>query len=143
MTLEERIINHEGFKLKKYRDSLKNWTIYCGHLCKPGELYLGTKEDAMKYLRQDIEIAKHDLKQIFPFYKKFTRARQEVLIELLFNMGMPRFLTFIHMIHAINISDWEEAAKQLRQSKWYGQVDKTADDGKGRGDELIEMLREG
>jgi len=137
MILEERIIGHEGFKLKKYRDSLKNWTIYCGHLCKPGELYLGTKEDAMKYLKADIEVAKNDLATVFPDYQAFSQMRQECLIELLFNLGRPRFMTFVHMIHAINISDWEGAANELKNSKWYGQV------GSGRGDELIEMLREG
>lgn len=130
-------MQHEGCKLKKYRDTEKNWTIYIGHLCKPREVYLGTKEDAMTYLKEDIEVAKNDLATVFPNYQAFSTVRQDCLVELLFNLGRPRFKTFVHMIHAINIGHWEDAADELKNSKWYGQV------GPRRGDELIEMLREG
>jgi len=137
MNLEERIMSHEGVKLKKYRDSLKNWTIYVGHLCKPGEVYLGTIEDAMAYLKKDIEVAKNDLATVFPNYAAFSQVRQECLIELLFNLGRPRFMGFKKMIHAININHWDDAADELQDSKWYGQV------GERRGDELTEMMRQG
>jgi lysozyme len=136
MTLEERIIQHEGLKLKKYKDTKGNWTIYVGHLCKPGEKYLGTREDAMRYLDIDIAIARQDLRKIFPQYREFSQARQECLIELLFNMGGPRFRGFVKMIHAINIGHWDDAAKELMDSKWYRE-----DVGRERADELVDALR--
>jgi lysozyme len=74
---------------------------------------------------------------IFPEFADFSQNRQEVIVELLFNLGRPRFLKFKNMLHAINIDDWDMAASELQDSKWYGQV------GKGRGDLLIKMLREG
>ncbi len=135
MTLEERLILHEGLRLKKYKDSLGNWTIYVGHLCKPGEKYLGTKEDALRYLDIDLAIARQDIKDIFPDYREFSQTRQECLVELLFNMGKSRFLGFKKMIHAINIGHWEEAAAELKDSKWYRE-----DVGRERSELLISML---
>ncbi len=138
MNLKDRIKQHEGLRLTRYLCPAGFQTIGYGHRILPEEnFYRITKEDAERLLNKDISIARKDAMTIFPEFSDFSQNRQEVLIELLFNLGRPRFLGFRHMIHAINIDDWDTAAMELQDSKWYGQV------GKGRGDLLIKLLREG
>ncbi len=139
MTLKDRIKEHEGLRLKRYKDPKGNWTIGYGHLIRPGEkLTRITKAQAEDLLDQDIRIARADATDIFPDFGGFSQTRREVLVELLFNMGVTHFRTFDKMIHACNIKHWETAADELKDSKWYRE-----DVGRERGDTLVELLREG
>jgi GH24 family phage-related lysozyme (muramidase) len=147
MQLEEKLMSHEGFKLKKYPDSKCVMTIYVGHKCLPGEVYAGTKEDALKYLRKDIAIAKKDLAIMFPDYKNFSQNRQGALIEVLFNMGRTTIThSFPHFVHAVNTKQWNTAGDELQYvdgrtkkalSKWYKDVKQS------RAEDILERIREG
>jgi len=147
MQLEEKLMSHEGLKLKKYLDTNKVWTIYYGHKCLPSEVYIGTKEDALKYLRKDIEIAKKDLTVMFPDYKSFSQNRREALIEALFNMGRTTIThSFPHFVHAVNTRQWNTAGDELQYvdgrtkkelSKWYKDVKSN------RAEDILERIRGG
>ncbi len=139
MNLKDRIKQHEGLRLKRYRDTKRNWTIGYGHLIKDGEeLTSITLDEAERLLDKDIRIARKAAMGIFPDFGMFSQTRREVLVELLFNMGVTHFRTFDKMIHACNIKHWETAADELKDSKWYRE-----DVGRERGDTLVELLREG
>ena len=144
---DERIAEHEGLRLTKYQDEDGNWTIYVGHLCKKDEIYLGTKEDAMKYLAQDLKIAERDAGSLFPDYKNMSQNRQEALVELCFNMGRTRIAhKFPQFVHNVNTKQWESAGDELQYangrtklslSGWYKQVKEH------RAEDILERIREG
>lgn len=145
MTLEDRIKQHEGLSLKIYRDSLKIPTIYFGHRVRHGEVYLGTIEDAERYLRNDIDIARHGAMSLFPVYNEIDSVRKDVLVELVYNMGVNKIRqSFPRFCNAVNRKAWEDAANELKfadgkskLSKWYEQVKEN------RADDILERLISG
>ena len=40
----------------------------------------------------------------------------------MFNMGYNRLSKFKNMLKAVDSRDWEEMAKQMEDSRWFGQV---------------------
>jgi lysozyme len=45
-----------------------------------------------------------------------------VLIEMVFNLGMPRLMGFKKMLSALERKDYEQAAKEMLNSRWSVQV---------------------
>ena len=52
---------------------------------------------------------------------------QNICINMMFNMGNPRLSKFRKMHQALESQNWEEAAKEGRDSKWYEQVTNRAE----------------
>jgi lysozyme len=71
-----------------------------------------------------------------PWWYELDTVRQQVLINMVFNMGMPRVLKFKKMIKAFKKRDYPEAHKQMLDSKWARQV-------KGRAKELAKRVLTG
>ncbi|MCK5615254.1 glycoside hydrolase family protein, partial [Candidatus Pacearchaeota archaeon] len=83
----------------------------------------GISEDEAKYLlHNDIEICKAELNLLFPIVKALNSARYNVLINLCFNIGIKRTSGFKKMWAALSVGDYDEAARQMLDSKWAGQV---------------------
>mgnify|MGYP001587956409 CR=1 FL=1 len=72
-----------------------------------------------------IERAMNDCVSIFPHFISLPDSKKRVLINLAFNMGRDRLLTFKKMIAAINERDFKKAAEELMDSKWAMQVQKS------------------
>lgn len=142
MTLKETIKKAEGYSPTIYMDSVLKPTIYYGHLIRQGEVYHGTKEDAERYLDQDIAIAQQGCINLFPTFHEFTTARQDALTELVFNLGASKIRRkFPRFLNAINIGDWDSAYNELKYadgkselSLWYRQVKAR------RADRILESL---
>jgi lysozyme len=77
------------------------------------------------------------------WFESLDPVRQAVIVELIFNMGLPRLLGFRKLLAAMAEQRWPYAAAELANSKWQRQVDPTLGDGKGRADTLIHMIRTG
>ena len=67
-------------------------------------------------------------------FEGLSEIRQGVLLNMMFNLGMPRFRTFKKMIAAIRADDPEEVAVQMQDSRWFNQVG-------DRGVELVWQFR--
>lgn len=93
-------------------------------------------EEAEILLNNDIDNAIKAVRIVFPDFDSIDDVRQEVLVNLMFNIGYLKFVQFKKMIAAVKIKDFNEAAKQLRDSQWYNQVG-------NRGKELVNMLEKG
>ncbi len=93
-------------------------------------------EEAEILLNNDIDNAIKAVRIVFPDFDSIDDVRQEVLVNLMFNIGYVKFTQFKKMIAAVKIKDFKEAAKQLRDSQWYNQVG-------NRGKELVNMLEKG
>ena len=127
MSLKDRIMQEEGLELKPYKDEFGNWTIYYGHLCKPGETYLNTPEDALCYLEKDIDVATQAARRLFVGFDDLSENRQDVLTDMAFNLGETRLSYFAKLRHAVAIKDYEGAAEEMKDSLWARQLPKRAE----------------
>jgi lysozyme len=115
------IIFHEGTKQFAYPDSLGYWSIGIGR-CIDKRIGVGLTLDEQLYLlNNDIARCRKEL-LIQPFYKSQDKVRQDVLIELCFNMGLPNLLKFIKMLAAFRNMDYKSASLELKNSLWAKQV---------------------
>lgn len=131
-SIEEQLILHEGLRLKPYRCKAGKLTIGVGRNLEDKGL---TEQEALFLLRNDIDKAVTDLEK-HSWYIKLDPIRQKVLIDMAVNLGTNGLLQFERMIAALEKGDYENAAKEMQDSKWYRQV-------KSRGVRLVEMMRTG
>ncbi len=57
--------------------------------------------------------------QKFPFWERLSQARQEVFLNMAFNLGIPRFLKFKNMLAAAATGDVVGVCREMKDSKWY------------------------
>lgn len=129
--LKKQLEIDEGKKLTVYLDHLGYPTVGIGHLIKetdPPEirnLRVGdkiTEEQCSQLFIADVSIAIADCTIIFDEWDSFPSEVQEILVNMLFNLGRPRFLTFRQMIAAVYQREWKKAAQEMAESKWARQV---------------------
>jgi lysozyme len=131
-SLVDDLIRHEGYRKHLYEDSLGNMTIGVGYHIEEK----GLPDYIIKLLLNDsIKEARTELTRIAPDVH-LSRVRQDVLLNMIFNMGAPRLTTFKKMWAAIENNDFEAAANEMLSSKWAKQVG-------NRSIELAERMRTG
>src|SRR3990167_10186600 len=62
----------------------------------------------------------------FGYWAKLNDARQLVVADMLYNLGMQRFRRFVKFNAAMEAGDFEKAADELVDSEWYEQVGRRA-----------------
>lgn len=96
----------------------------------------GLSEDEIEYLvDNDIADVLTDARK-FKWFDGLDTVRQNAVTELLFNLGLERFRSFVKFINYMNEGRWVHAAGELKNSKWYTQV-------KSRGDTIADMVLTG
>lgn len=96
----------------------------------------GLPEDmAQELLRRELDASQSILEANVDEWDKLSHARKSVLIDMCYNMGWPTLSKFKNMFAAIKAEDFEEAAIQMMDSRWYRQV-------KVRGVKLVQAMRE-
>ncbi len=119
MKLMEQLIRHEGLKLKPYTDSVGKLTIGVGRNLEDVGI---SESEAMSMLENDINRAQFECVQKIDVFHVQVKARQDVLINMVFNMGVNRVLGFKNMLRAIRNGDYAKAASDMLDSKWARQV---------------------
>lgn len=117
--LREQLIRHEGVRLKPYRCTAGKLTIGVGRNLDDVGI---SKEEALYLLDNDIAKAESTLLQALPWVKDLDEQRRNVLINMTFNMGIDGLLGFKNTLSLIQAKRYEEAAKNMLQSKWAMQV---------------------
>ena len=130
--LKKMLIRHEALRLKPYKDSVGKLTIGVGRNLDDRGI---TEAEAMLLLSNDIGDALADAKK-FSWFGQLDSARQDVIVNMVFNLGLTRFSGFKKMIAALEHGNYPEAADQMLDSKWARQVGL-------RASELSQMMREG
>lgn len=116
------IAEHEGFVSHAYQDTGGHWTIGYGRLVDE-RLGGGIDEEEATYLlARDIERTDIELRTTFRWYDRLDETRRACLIDMTFNLGLPRFMSFRKMIAALEQGDFKQAALEMRDSRWAGQV---------------------
>jgi lysozyme len=123
--LKEQIKEHEGFVPRTYKDSLGKRTIGFGHLVLDHEQFEEDKEYTKEQLElvfeKDFEMSLNDANKILEG-KPVNHIARECVIELVFNIGMPRTKKFVKMLSALDREDYGEAAFQIMDSLYARQV---------------------
>ena len=121
-SLVEDLIRHEGYRRHLYEDTEGVMTIGVGYNIEEK----GLPDYIIRLLLDDsIKEARSELSRIAPDLH-LSRPRQDVLLNMLYNMGAPRLLTFKKMWKAIEDNDFDTAADEMLDSKWADQVGQRA-----------------
>lgn len=120
--LEEMLIRDEGEVLHAYEDSEGYLTIGVGHLIDKRRGGRISKEISRMLLREDIHNAKIDAQANLPFLSMLDPVRRDVVINMVFNMGIATFLEFRKTIQYLRDGDYKGAAREMLDSRWAQQV---------------------
>jgi lysozyme len=121
--LKETLIKHEGLKLKPYKCTENKLTIGVGRNIEDNGI---TEAEARFLLENDVKECEYNLRS-FSWFDKLSDVRQEVLVNLCFNVGYPSFLEFKRMIWFLSKGDFEKASAEMKDSKWFYQVETRAE----------------
>ena len=116
--LMKLIRKHEGLRLYPYMDTENKLTIGYGRNLEDRGISLKT---AVDMLEEDVELALKESKK-HEFFYELDDVRQNVIIEMIFNLGPTRFRGFKRMISALNSKDYSLAASEMLDSLWAKQV---------------------
>ena len=134
--LENAVIDAEGIKKSVYKDSLGYWTVGIGFCVDPA-LNVGLSiDECLLILRSRFANLEREL-SAYSWFKNSDKPRQEALIHLAYNIGLPRLLKFTKMLLNFDKKDYANAALELLDSNWAKQVQKSRVDG------LTYLIREG
>lgn len=116
--IERQLVRDEGLRLKPYTDSVGKLSIGVGRNLDDNGI---TEAEAFRMLRTDVLTAESEVSAL-KCYRALNDARKAVLVNMVFNLGISRFLGFQKMIAAMNAGDFERAAAEMLDSKWAAQV---------------------
>lgn len=111
----DMLIEDEGFELTPYKCTAGKTTIGVGRNLDVNGI---SENEAMQLLYNDIEnviifLKQQDLYDNHPLYVR------KALVNMVFNLGFSGFLKFKKTIALIKEGNYEEAAKEVKNSKWY------------------------
>ena len=132
--LREQLKIDEGIEHKIYKDHLGYNTVGIGHLILDGEpefsMEVGeeiTDERVNELFEKDVKIMIEECEKLYPYFEELPEEAQQIIANMMFNLGRPRLSKFKKMKQAVDNRDWKEAASQMKSSKWYSQVKNRAD----------------
>ena len=117
--LKADLRKHEGLRLKAYKDTVGVMTIGYGRNLEDVGI---SKGEAEYMLSNDISDAIEAAQGLVESWFELTSRRQEVLVNMAFNLGATRLRGFKKMLAAIAADDHEEVAVQMLDSKWARQI---------------------
>ena len=116
--LVENLKRHEGLRLKPY-------------LCPEGKITIGfgrnledmgiSEKEAEMLLMSDIERCYQEL-DVFSWFHDLDQVRQEAMVNMVFNLGLPTFLEFKRTLKFMAEGAYSQAAEEMLDSKWANQV---------------------
>lgn len=117
--LQSQLSIDEGRKPRIYTDTVGKVTGGVGRNLTDN----GFSQDEIDLmLSNDIVKATSTARGLVPGFDQLNDVRQEVLVNMAFNMGYSRLSGFRMMLAAVGASNWDEAAAQMLNSKWATQV---------------------
>jgi len=141
--LIDQLILHEGMELQVYKDHLGIDTIGVGRNLEDrgitdGELAFMnmlktevyeqgiTEAHARFLLANDIDIVEKELSNAHPCISGIGDVRIRVVLDMGFNLGVPRLNKFKNMWKAVHDRDFSLAAVEMLDSRWASQVGQRA-----------------
>lgn len=125
--LRKQLEIDEGVVYEIYLDHLGYPTFGIGHLItKDDEEYglpVGTpvsEERVHEAFDKDLQVATSECQKLYGNkFLLWPGEVQEILINMMFNMGRPRLNKFVNFKAALERKDWKQAAIEGRDSLWW------------------------
>ena len=116
--IKAQLERDEGRRSKLYYDSLNIPTIGIGINLKEG-----LSSNAVDFLFDEkLNIIFNELVLCLPWSLNLDEARLGALINMAYNLGVPRLLGFKKLLAALQSEQWGEARIQALNSIWSSQV---------------------
>ena len=132
--LKETLKVDEGVVYEIYNDHLGYPTFGIGHLVLERDpehgAAVGTpvSEDRVdECFEKDVESVIGDCKKLHEGWDDYPQEVKQIVANMMFNMGLTRLSKFSKHNAALQSGDWETAAVEGRDSRWYDQVTNRAE----------------
>ena len=139
--LREQLEIDEGVKYDIYLDHLGYPTFGIGHLITEDDPEYGqpvgtevSKERVEEAFEKDCEWVVRDCHKLYDNFDDLPEEVQQIVANMMFNLGYPRLSAFKGMKAGVDSQNWNEAADQMVDSRWYRQVGV-------RAERLVERMR--
>ena len=126
----------EGVKYEIYADHLGYHTFGVGHLVINEDPEWGqefgtpiSEERVWECFEKDLDTSISECHALHGegTFDDFPEEVQQVVVNMMFNMGRTRLSKFKKFNAALEAADWKEAAVEGRDSRWYKQVTNRAE----------------
>ena len=139
--LREQLEIDEGVKYEVYLDHLGYATFGVGHLVLESDPEHGaevgtpvSESRVIEAFEQDCENVLRDCNILYEDFASLPEEAQQVIANMMFNMGRPRLSKFKGMKRGVDSRDWNAAADEMVDSAWYNQVT-------NRANRLVDRMR--
>ena len=139
--LRKQLEIDEGVKYEIYHDHLGYPTFGIGHLVIPSDIEyredVGTRvseERVRECFDKDVQSVLRDCSLLYKDFDELPEEAQQIIANMMFNMGYTRLSKFKGMKRGVDARDWNKAADEMVDSRWYKQVT-------NRANRLVERMR--
>ena len=139
--LRKQLEIDEGVKYEIYLDHLGYPTFGIGHLVIPSDIEyredVGTRvseERVRECFDKDVESVLRDCTLLYKDFDELPEEAKQIIANMMFNMGYTRLSKFKGMKRGVDTRDWNKAADEMVDSRWYKQVT-------NRANRLVERMR--
>ena len=139
--LRKQLEIDEGVKYEIYNDHLGYPTFGIGHLVIPSDIEyredVGTRvseERVRECFDKDVQSVLRDCSLLYKDFDELPEEAQQIIANMMFNIGYTRLSKFKGMKRGVDARDWNKAADEMVDSRWYKQVT-------NRANRLVERMR--
>ena len=139
--LQKQLEIDEGVKYEIYLDHLGYPTFGIGHLITKtdGESRqdVGTpisEERVRECFEADVLSVIGDCNRLYDDFDELPEEVQQIIANMMFNLGYTRLSKFRGMKRGVDARDWNAAAREMVDSRWYQQVS-------NRAERLVQRMR--
>ena len=139
--LRKQLEIDEGVVHEIYLDHLGYATFGIGHLVRDTDPENGwevgtavSESRCIEAFESDIMGVLSDCETLYPNFDSLPEEAQLIIANMMFNLGYPRLSKFKGMKRGVDSEDWNAAADEMVDSRWYKQVT-------NRANRLVERMR--
>lgn len=139
--LRKQLEIDEGCRDEIYLDHLGYPTFGIGHLIIKSDPEYGqpvgskvSEDRIVEVFNKDVQNVIDDCKILYSDFYELPEEAQQVIANMMFNMGRTRLSKFKNMKKAVDERRWVKAGDEMMDSHWYNQVT-------NRANRLVERMR--
>ena len=127
--LRKQLEIDEGVRYVIYLDHLRLPTFGIGHLVTKNDSESGqavgatvSKERVAECFDMDVQSVINDCNKLYNNFENLPEEVQQIIANMMFNLGRTRLSKFKGMKRGVDSYNWNQAADEMVDSRWYRQV---------------------